>query len=309
MRIVYSKDRSSKGLEIAPLGRIAVGAFSPDMPLTCELPRYSARPLHGSSLSRIVLRPKTDGSDLTESFTPFDTAPRRVADDMPAYRAITKDDDGSDEEMLAIQASLGQVSTVEEDIKAQTVENERHLRANLTDIERWIKYSTLHLQLSPEASQSSAFVDPAKQPTTRANAEVTLSILARALEAHPDNFTSPELHIAYLRAAEVFWPSTKVAERWQNVLRGLASSRVPEENMMPLYLAYIEWREGQGFGQADEGGGVDEVVEVYTECLEKLKSGEDGELCFAPATLTLQLSIMKHGRRTKCIFSSAHVCS
>lgn len=196
---------------------------------------------------------------------------------MPAYRSIAKED-SDEEELEAIQAALGKVSTLEEDIRNRTAEYEKHLRDYPGDIDKWLEYSKLHLQLHSEASVSSATVDPAKQPTNRANAEVTLSILSRALE-HQPNFSSTELHIAYLRTAEVFWPTNKVTERWQNVIRTLGDRGASEEDMMGLYLGYIEWREGQGIGQTAQGstGGVDEVVDVYLDCLYKLNTGR-GEL-------------------------------
>lgn len=232
-------------------------------------------------LARILLRPSADPSDMMDDFTAFEVHPPRAAEgDLPSYRAITNDDaeEGAeeDEEALALQIALGPVSTLEDDLRMRRVETEAHLRAHPDDVSRWIEYSTLHLKASHETSDSSAFVDPAKQPTTLASAEVTLSMLARALEADPGNFTSPELHLAYLRAAEVFWPQDKVAERWRNVLRELENRGVPEEDMMGLYLGYIGWREGQGFTQAVDGmvGGVDEVVEVYTQCLENLRTSE-----------------------------------
>lgn len=213
----------------------------------------------------------TTDSDLTEDFLSLGEKPKRrtESDDLPEYRAIARDSD-EEAEFAEIQAALGDVSTVEDDIKARREEFERHLRQHPDDVDRWIKYSTLHLELQRETS--STRVDPSTKPITRANAEVTLSMLQRALDAHRRNFMSPELHIAYLKAAEAFWPASKVTERWKNVMRQLAEYGVPEEEMMGIYLAYIEWREGHGFGQSEESaGGVDEVVEVYAECIDRLR--------------------------------------
>jgi hypothetical protein len=48
-----------------------------------------------------------------------------------------------------------------------------------------------------------------------------------------------------------------------------------DERIMDVWLGYIEWREGQGFGKSEgeSAGGVDEVIEVYIECLKGLASG------------------------------------
>ncbi|KAL1408845.1 hypothetical protein Q8F55_005659 [Vanrija albida] len=263
MRMVHSRDRTHKGIEVARLGRPYI-------------PRYSTR--QTGSHARILLRPAQGDSDLLDNFTPFDLAPRRRVeeDSLPSYRAISKEDESDEDELTVLQAVLGSASTVEDDVKARTIEFERHLASHPDDVDEWIKFAKLHLRLAPDAA-SSAFIDPAAQPTTRANAEVTLAMLTRAFEAHRDNFLSADLHKAFLDAAAVFWPPDKVTERWVNVLRALGDRGTTEESLMPLYLGYIAWREGQGFGKAGDGsgGGVDKVVEVYLECLDRLRlSGE-----------------------------------
>lgn len=220
------------------------------------------------------MRPKTTEGDLDADFLPLDSGRRRaldqVEDELPDYRAITKDTEEDDPEFDDMAAVLGDLATVEDDLKAQRAEHERELRARPDDVERWIKYSTMHLQLSPEAQSSADVADPSKAPQTRANAEVTLSVLQRAFDAHRGNFASTDLHIAFLRAAEAIWPPAKVTDRWKNVIRQLGQT-IPEEEMMKVYLAYIDWREGQGFGGIESTtGGVDEVVAVYTECIERL---------------------------------------
>lgn len=221
------------------------------------------------------MRPKVTEDDLDADFLPLESRHRRALakdeNDLPDYRAITKDageeDDPEYDDMVAV---LGDLSTVEDDLKAQRAEFERELRARPENIERWIKYSTLHLQLSSDAQRVGDGYDPSKAPQTRANAEVTLSVLQRAFDAHRGNFTSTDLHIAFLRAAESLWPPTKVTERWKNVILELGRT-VPEEEMMKVYLAYIDWREGQGIGgTGSTTGGVDEVVAVYIECIERL---------------------------------------
>lgn len=222
------------------------------------------------------MRPKATEGDLDADFLPLDSGRRRalpqVEDELPDYRAISKDAEEEDPDYDDMVAVLGDLATVEDDLKAQRAEHERELRARPDDVERWIKYSTLHLQLSPEGQSFGNLVDPSKAPQTRANAEVTLSVLQRAFDAYRGNFASTNLHIAFLRAAEAIWPPTKVTERWKNVIRQLGQS-VPEEEMMKVYLAYIDWREGQGFGGTEStAGGVDEVVGVYTECIERLSA-------------------------------------
>lgn len=168
------------------------------------------------------------------------------------------------------------MTTLQDNLKAKRIEFERHLTRDPGDVKKWIEYSTLHLQETPSAIAQLG-MDPAKQPTNRANAEVTLSLLERALNAHSANFSSPELHIAFLRAAGAFWPSAKVTERWRNVISQL-KNRIPEEDMMKLYLGFIEWQEEHGFTGNGNTGGVDEIVDLYIEILDKLRFAMDCEL-------------------------------
>ena len=201
------------------------------------------------------------------------------AGDVPSYRDISRNDqDDDDEEMDVIDSVLSRFSTLEEDVRRRTSETERYLHEHPDDIQTWISYSTLHLKLSPEAERpGSGLQDPATLPQTRANAEVTLSILDHALNAHKDNMSSTKLHIAYVRAAEAFWPAEKVTGRWRNVIREL-DQRGAGEAMMEVWLCFIEWKEGQGFGKGENGGdavgGVDDVMETYAECLANLLRGK-----------------------------------
>lgn len=219
------------------------------------------------------MRPKvTSEGDLNADFLPLDSGRRRplpvAEDELPDYRAISNETREDDPEYGDMVAVLGDLPNVEDDVKAQRAEHERELKARPDDVERWIKYSTMHLQ----AASGDATLEPSKAPQTRANAEVTLSVLQRAFDANRANFSSTDLHIAYLRAAEELWPADKVTERWKNIIVELGRT-VPEEEMMKVYLAYIDWREGQGLGvTGSNAGGVDEVVAVYTDCIKRLSS-------------------------------------
>ncbi|KAK8866141.1 hypothetical protein IAR55_001292 [Kwoniella newhampshirensis] len=268
LRIVYSRERTQKGVEVAPMGRPYI-------------PRYSSRHVQPSAaqlLRRILLRP-SDGADTfdpSSRFIAFDVKPPRNETDAASYRNIYHAEAEDEDDLIALQSIVGSYSTLEQEVRRRTTEIERHLRAHPEDVQVWIEYSKLHLRLSQETDRTTGLVDPATLPTTRARAEVTLSILSRALDATEGNGWSTKLHLAYLRAAEAFWPAEKVTGRWKNVLSELGErgGQEIEEGMMEVWLGYIAWREGQGFGKEEgKSGGVDEVVDVYVECLGKLQGG------------------------------------
>jgi len=205
---------------------------------------------------------------------------------LPAYRSITVEDDAEEEDDIANDAP-GELQPGEDDMRKKTAETERHLQQNPSDVDEWIRYSMSHRKALPDDRHPLTTTDSSRQPTTRAAAEITLSILSRALEASPANHKSVRLHIAYLKAAEAFWPPARVSSRWQNVLDQLSGKDGPNtaENIMPLWLGYIDWREGQGFGEMSGerpfksgAGGLDEIVDVYSGCLSQLNTFQQGML-------------------------------
>ncbi|OXG26985.1 hypothetical protein C359_05015 [Cryptococcus neoformans Bt120] len=311
LRIVYSRDRTEKGIEVAPKGRPYV-------------PRYNKQTKSAiGHLERILLRPSPHGEiDSHANFLAFEVRSRQEESDVPKYRSITRSaEEDKGDQLSVLHSIIGDFTTMEQEVRKRTSWMEQHLRDYPSDVERWIEYSRLHLKLSPNAERATGIADPAKLPTTKAQAEITLSILSRALKATPENAYSERLHLAYLRAAETVWSADKVTSRWKNVLRGLGEQsgkiRGLEEGMMEMWLGYIEWREGQGFGRGDgekgKGESIDEVVDVYLECIDRLKNktGNGGNLqareenlvyLFLRACLFLKQS--GHGERALSAFQA-----
>lgn len=251
-----------------------------------------------------MLRPAHDDFDASSSFIQFEPSGLSrpsYEDDKPDYRAISRAGPHDDEDAQAAEDALGSHSTLEQDIRRRTIDAEQHLKLHPADIDAWIAFSTLHLKLSPELANRpvNASVDPLSLPQNRASAEVTLSILSRALEAHSSNFLSPNLHIAYLRAAELIWSAEQITRRWRNVLRELGERRRSEDeasveldaSMMDVWLGYIDWTESRGFGKSDGPavGGFDQVVGVYADCIKELGHADKGESWHKDLTLILGL--------------------
>ncbi|WWC86471.1 uncharacterized protein L201_001348 [Kwoniella dendrophila CBS 6074] len=272
LRIIYSRDRTQKGVEIAPMGKPYV-------------PRYNSRQTESAAsqhLRRILLVPSETSSffDPFASYVDFEIQPvRRDENDLPAYRDISKPQAEEDDfEHESIQNAIGSYTTLEEEVRKKTIETEEYLRSNPNDIDKWIEYSQLHLRLSPDRLTYNDNISSSDQSKskTKSEAEITLSILSKALDASINNFNSVQLHLAYLKAAEHFWPKEKVTSRWKNVLSELSEKNKGKHDiqieMMDLWLNYISWCEGQGFSKSGDQNGVDEVIEVYEECIGNLKN-------------------------------------
>nr|ODN96674.1 hypothetical protein L204_03383 [Cryptococcus depauperatus CBS 7855] len=265
LRIVYSREKTQKGIEVAPRGR----------PYTARYNKQVA-----SSSHHILLKPLLNCSlDFNQEFIEFGGSNRQNKEtDIPAWRSITHTVSDDDDER-DIKAAIGSYTTLNQETVRKTIELEAHLHTCPTDISSWLTYSTLHLQSSARVKSHG----PLGSAMTKAEAEVRLSILGKALDAAQENGHSVALHLAFLETAENVWPVGKVTRRWKNVLRQLEETDAGSEervDIMAIWLGYIEWCQGPGFGRLKdraegdkEVGAVDEVVEVYVECLERLKGG------------------------------------
>ena len=247
-----------------------------------------------------MLRPPDDTRlfDSNADFIGFPSRPVTATDDMPTYRDISRAPIAEDDDTELVDRELAGFTTVEQEMRRKTIDTERHLKTAPQDVDAWIAYSKL--RRPTQAPTSISGIDHAKLPSTRADAEVTLSILDRALSAHPSNMFSAPLHIAYLEAAEIIWPPDKVTDRWKNVIRELTEGGkalgYAHVEMMPLWLGYLDWREGQGFGQVgtSSGGGVDEVVEVFADCLARLREASWGTCPFSSLSKHIILTKKLH---------------
>lgn len=183
----------------------------------------------------------------------------------------------SDEWQSEVEA-LGPLSTFEEEIRKKRIELERTLKTNPTNTSAWLQLSTLRANSAqgPPGSSLGA-IDPAVIAATRAENEVSMSVLNRALAAHPDNAFALDLHLAFLSAAEQVWPVERVHERWRNVLREMSRSG---DSILRIWLAYLDWCEGPGFGSSGHGtamSAVEAVIDAFTACLQAMSGIESGE--------------------------------
>lgn len=105
----------------------------------------------------------------------------------------------------------------------------------------------------------------------RAQLEVTLAILDRALKVVPIRDRVPVV-LDQLATAETLWKPEQVEVRWQEILdemeRVLSREMSMVDDMMSIWVAYLEWIEGLGFGR--NGRTVDNVISTYENIFERL---------------------------------------
>ena len=74
-----------------------------------------------------------------------------------------------------------------------------------------------------------------------ARAEISLAILKRALDAHPQNRTSIRLLVSYLDAGEEIWRRDEQAKEWESALNTLGGPGVDLCNREMIWTAWLSW--------------------------------------------------------------------
>ena len=64
--------------------------------------------------------------------------------------------------------------------------------------------------------------------------EITVSVLLRAMKAHPDNLQSPILRLKLLKAGEDIWDDSKMEAEWESALKAVKHPDV--------WMEWFDWR-------------------------------------------------------------------
>ena len=109
---------------------------------------------------------------------------------------------------------------------------EMTLGSSPSDIESWLKL----LDISTKS------LSVLTKQATRARAEISVSLLRRAIDAHPDNIASFQLRLLYLEQCCELWSEEKLREEWEDVLNSLGSPQSPPWKRAIVWLNWLEWR-------------------------------------------------------------------
>ncbi len=100
---------------------------------------------------------------------------------------------------------------------------EEGLSANPTNIPTWLSLLSHTLSTVPITSKNAS----------RARAEISLSVLSRAISTHPSNLRSKTLRLKYLKAGEGVWEPDKLREEWEDVVK---------VDDTEIWMAWFDWR-------------------------------------------------------------------
>jgi hypothetical protein len=82
-------------------------------------------------------------------------------------------------------------------------------------------------------SHTTADISPDVKNAQKVRAEISLSVLSRALAAHPGNAQSQQLRLKYLNAGEEIWTAEGLNSEWEAALQ-IGSTE--------LWIRWLDWR-------------------------------------------------------------------
>ncbi|KAJ1311121.1 hypothetical protein OPQ81_009622 [Rhizoctonia solani] len=212
------------------------------------IPSKSAVPLtqeeEEEGFIRVNKRRKLPHDDLADEVDDSGKVKRR--EEGPAYREITRPDSDS---------SASDISDSESDTELVTPELTRagklgaRVKEYPTDISAWMALLKHN-------------VAPAKDALARA--DMAVSVLSKALAAHPANRQSPSLRLRFLRAGEILWPPQQLEKEWDDVLKDF-----PHDG--DVWTEWVGWRMRIMRGVEDTIGDIAHAFEVLRGNAEELE--------------------------------------
>ena len=108
------------------------------------------------------------------------------------------------------------------------------LQATLKDLEEKLSKDPRHTPTwSSLLSHTLSTVPSITRNAAKARAEIALSVLSRALSAHPDNKRSKTLRLKYLKAGEELWQAEKLRDEWEDAIK---------VDDVEIWFAWLDWR-------------------------------------------------------------------
>jgi len=258
--------RSGKGIEIGPREYRKVWKYLNDSIKRLNFQKASS--LTDSSSRALLRKPPS------RRLSPSDSAKYQEVDGfirLPArrggkvmeksYRSIMKESKPDDSESSSSSDSQSGAESSESETNhpiltahQETLKQlERDLSVTPQSVDTWFSFLNQTLTTIPIATKNAS----------KARSEISVSILARALSAHPQNSRNKALRLAYLRAGEGIWHESKLKSEWNDALK---------IGGIELQMEWLEWKIMSG------NNGVDGVVESAVRAAASLGSDDDSEV-------------------------------
>ncbi|KAG9037742.1 hypothetical protein FS837_001394 [Tulasnella sp. UAMH 9824] len=202
----YTSSRIAAQLKAGPSRRLVI----PPQPLvTAATEDFIALP---------ALRSKARETGGPRPITSFEQAEQgdQDSDGSSSSLSISEDEEQDDEYTVPSDPTPTATSQLTSTVKS-----------NPTSIESWLELVEHSVSTSP---------------TPESKADVALSIVQKALSAHPTNKFHPILLARYLRSGSLVWTSAKLEEEWNRALDGVSKEGRALEETADLWMEWIGWR-------------------------------------------------------------------
>jgi NRDE-2, necessary for RNA interference len=158
-------------------------------------------------------------------------------------------------------------------------ELEAILTRDSTQIDSWFSLVRLSIAESPITTK--------RGPVARA--EISLGVLTRALDAHPQNHTSVRLRVSYLEAGEELWDKREQAHEWETALKAVGGLGVHLGNREMIWSAWLSWA-------MRTARNVDDFLSSFRRALAAFDFGE-GEVVRIRLLWRLCVHILESGKQ------------
>jgi len=212
----------------------------------CQVPRYSdakfLATFAGTAAKRLHT-PSTPQPPADLDFIKVTSRRHAPEDPLTSYRAIIAsearphDSDSEHTDPVHGLTSEDEESPNREPRIHLTAQQEaiKELEAILTRdptlIDSWFSLIRLSIAESPITARRGSI----------ARAEISLAMLKRALDAHPQNRTSVRLRVAYMEAGEEIWKRDEQAKEWEAALVALGGPGIDLGNREMIWSAWLSW--------------------------------------------------------------------
>ncbi|KAA1468262.1 DUF1740-domain-containing protein [Dentipellis sp. KUC8613] len=242
--------RGGGGLEVGMGGRRKIPSITDS----------SSRALLNAPPTRRLIPSFADASRYQESdgFIKLPSAKDHHGDQ--SYRSIERSKDDADSDYDSSMTSGSDLSAEDENegltltsFQEKTRSLEQRLAADPSSISNWLSLLSHSLSQIPITSRSS----------TKTRADITLSIVSRALTSLPEDVPAHKLRLIYLQAGEEIWEASKLQVEWEKALK---------EGNADVKMAWLDWRTRMGGRTVDSV--LDDalrILQLSTSELERLR--------------------------------------
>ncbi|KAJ3844301.1 NRDE-2, necessary for RNA interference-domain-containing protein [Lentinula raphanica] len=185
-----------------------------------------------------------------DGFLPLGKARRAANTGDYTFRSIIDKDESESESGSASDSSSSDDERTLTSHEETLRKLEQQLSADPSSIDTWLRL----------LSQTLSTTNITTKDARKARSDQTISILSRALSAHPRNASSASLRLKYLRAIEELWSESECLPKWEDALK------LGDIN---IWMEWFEWR------IAKSTDGLDGVIDAALRILSSLDHSEE----------------------------------